>query len=117
MPKYKVQLKQGSRTLVDYIEAKSVADVLAFYSTLSTMKVSEILKIEFEDNTKPSIDDFNYWSLFKGIIANADRMSHQIIIHNIKPNKNEKDIAMACQTHLEVNSLSVKSIMTGLFKK
>lgn len=117
MPKYKVQLKQGSRTIVEHIEAKSVGDVKMFYSTLTTMKVSEILKIEFEDNTKPPIDDFNYWSLFKGIVANSERMSQQIIIHNIKLSKNEKDIAMACQTHLEVNSLNVKSIMTGLFKK
>lgn len=117
MPLYRVQLKQGRRTITNQIEAKSVADCLAFFNEITTMKVSEILKIEYSDDTHAPIDDFNYWALFKGIIKTKERMSKQIVINNIKLNKNEGDIAQACKLHLEVGGFNIESVVTGLFKK
>ena len=101
MPKYRVQLKQGQRTIVDHIEAKSVSDCLAFYENLTTMKVTEILKVEYEapKTSIIPIDDFNYYQIFKGYLHTDTRQSKQVILHNIKLSKREKDIAMACQTH------------------
>ena len=117
MPKYRVQLKQGQRTIVEHIEAKSVADLLAFFKEITTMQVTEVLKIEYEDHTMPPIDDFNYYQIFKGYMHTSNRQSKQIILHNIKPSKTEKDIAMACKLHLEVNTVNVDSLISALFKR
>ena len=117
MPKYRVQLKQGKRTIVEHIEGKSVDAVLNFYNTLTTMKVTEILKIEYQDNTTPPIDDYNYQSLFKGFIRNKDsRKMKQIILHNLKKSVNEDDIYNACISNLEIDSLSIDSVTLTLFK-
>lgn len=117
MPLYRVQLKQGRRTITNHIEAKSVASCLAFFNEITTMQVSEILKVEYTDETLPSIDDFNYFSIFKGILKNNTKMSKQIVINNVKLSKNENDIALACKTHLEVGTASIDSLVSTLFKK
>ena len=117
MPKYRVQLKQGSRTIVNHIEAKSVDAVLAFFNELTTMQVSQILEIKYEDNSTPPIDDFNYKPLYKGFIRNdSTHKSKQIILHNIKPNKHETDIYRACQQYLEIDGSRVDSVVSSLFK-
>jgi len=117
MPKYKVQLKQGKRTIVSHIEAKSVDDVLQFYNAVSTMRVSEILKVEYSNNSIPPVDDYIYQSLFKGIIKNEElRISKQIILHNIKNSVSENDIYNACQTHLEIRGSKVDAVSCTLFK-
>ena len=117
MPKYRVQLKQGKRTIVNHIEAKSVSSVLAFYNDLTTMKVTEILKIEYENDTLPPIDDMNYYSIFKGIMHTNTRLAKQIILNNIKLSKSEKEIATACSLHLEIEGSNVTSLYSALFKK
>lgn len=117
MPIYRVQLKQGRRTITNQIEAKSVASCLAFFNEITTMKVSEILEVRFTDDTHSPIDDFNYFSLYKGFLRNATGMAKQIVINNVKLTKNESEIAMACIAHLDVGSISVDSITCSLFKK
>ena len=117
MPKYRIQLKQGKRTLVEYGEFKSVDACLMFYQTLSTMKVTEILKVEYEDLTHVPPDDFQYRSIFKAFIKNnTSRVSQQIILHNIKLTKNENDIYMACVEAMEINGLKVDGVTASLFK-
>ena len=117
MSKYKIQLKQGKRTLVAHGEFKSVQHALNHYNTISTMKVSEILKVEYEDSTTPPIDDFNYQSLFKGFIKNnTSRKTKQVIFHNIKNTKNENDIYISCTANMEIDSLNVDSVTATLFK-
>lgn len=118
MPKYRVQLKQGSRTIVNQVEAKSVADCLALFNELTTMKVSEILEVKYTDDTKPPIDDFNYWSIYKGFISSrSQRMSHQVLLNNVKLSKDEDSIATSLMAHLEVNGFHVDSVRVGLLKK
>ena len=117
MPLYRVQLKQGSRTIVNHIEAKSVSNVLGFFNKISTMQVSEILEIKYQDKTTPPIDDFNYKKLFKGFIRNEEAgISKQIVIQNIKKNINEKDIYKACKQFLEIGSQKVTGVYCSLFK-
>ncbi len=117
MPKYKIQLKQGKRTVVAHGEFKSVASVLAHYNHISTMKVTEILRIEYEDESQPPIDDFNYRSLFKGILKNdATRKSKQVIFNNIKMTINEREVIDSCKMHMEINSYMVDSAIISLFK-
>jgi len=112
MPKYRVQLKQGKRTIVEHIEA-----IKSFYGSLSTMKLTEVLKIEFQDTSKPPIDDYNYQSLFKGFVKNNDtRKMKQVILHNLKPSINEADIYQACKDNLEIDGVSVDAVTLTLFK-
>ena len=117
MPLYRVQLKQGRRTITNHIEAKSVASCLAFFNENTTMQVSEILEVKYYDETLPPIDDFNYFSIYKGILKNDMRMSKQILLNNVKLSRSELDIALSAKTHLEIGGLSVSSSMTALFKK
>lgn len=116
MPKYRVQLKQGSRTVVNTIEAKSVASAIAFFETLSTMKVTEVLKIEYENDTLPPVDDFLYFPLYKGIMHTSTRLAKQMLVNNVKMTKSELDIAMACKEHLEINGSNIDSLYSSLFK-
>ena len=117
MPKYRVQLKQGKRTIVEHIEAKNVSSVQALYNNLTTMKVTEILKIEFQDSGSVPIDDFKYQSLFKGFVINKDtRKMKQVILHNIKLGVTENDIYTAFKEYLEIEGLGVDSVTLSLFK-
>lgn len=117
MPKYRVQLKQGSRTIVNHIEANSVAACLSFFESLTTMKVTEILKVEYENDTMPPPDDFAYFPVFKGIMHTNTRLAKQIIINNVKIGKNEQEIAIACKTFLEIEGANVDSLYNALFKQ
>ena len=118
MPKYKIQLKQGKRTIVAHGEFKSVQAALNHYNTISTMKVSEILRIEYADTKLPPIDDYNYRSQFKGIIKNNDsRTSKQVIFNNIKMNINENDIYNSCIANMEIESRTIDTMSCILFKK
>lgn len=117
MPKYRVQLKQGSRTIVNQVEAASVAAVLNLFNSLTTMQVSEILKIEFSDDTLPPVDDMVYYPLVKFMARNeATRKSHQIILHNIKMTKNTDEIDLKIKECLEIDTLKIDSTYCGLFK-
>lgn len=117
MPKYRVQLKQGSRTIVNHIEAKSVQAVLDLFNTLSTMQVSEILKIEYSDDTLPPVDDMVYYPFVKFMARNElSRKTHQILLHNIKMTKNTDDIDLKIKECLEIDTLKVDSTYCGLFK-
>lgn len=116
MPLYKVQLKQGRRTITNQIEAKSVSDVVTFFESLTTMQVSEVLKVEYSNNTTPPIDDFNYFPLYKGVIKNSNRMSKQIVLNNLKTTVNTNDVYQACKLHLEIDSMNIDSAYSSLFK-
>ncbi len=116
MPNYRVQLKQGRRTITNHIEAKSVNDVKLFFDKVSTMLVSEILEVKYQSDKKPPIDDFNYCPLYKGILKNNQKSSKQIVLNNIKKTKGEQDIYQACLTHLEVGGLKIEGIVSSLFK-
>ena len=118
MPKYKIQLKQGSVTRTAHGEFKNVQSVINHFNTISTMKVTEVLKIEYEDTTHPPIDDFNYRSIFKGFINNSEtRKSKQVLFHNIKMNVNENDIYNSCMVNMEIDSYNVDAVSSTLFKK
>lgn len=118
MPKYRVQLKQGSNTKVVHIEAKSVSAVLDFYQSLGTMQVSEILKVEYVDDTLPPVDDMAYYPSVKTIIANENsRKSVQFYFQNMKLNKNEDDVILKLKECLEIDGLIVDSVRSVLLKE
>ena len=117
MPFYRVQLKQGSRTIVNHLEADNWEDILNFYNVVSTMQVSEILEVKYSNDTKPPIDDFNYRKLFKGILRNEElRVSRQIILHNIKKTISLKELYNYILQYLKIEGKKVDSILTTLFR-
>ena len=118
MPKYKIQLKQGSRTVVEYIETSSVASALAFYENFCTMKVTEISKVEYQaSDTSIPIDDFNYQKLYKAMIKDTStNKSRQVVFHNLKMSKNENTMASLIMNTLEIDGASVDSVYCSLLK-
>jgi len=117
MPKYRVQLKQGSRTIVNQLEAKSVQAVIDLFNSISTMQVSEVLEIKFTDDTLPPVDDMVYYPFAKFMCRNeATRKTHQVTLHNIKMTKNSDDIDLKIKECLEIDTLKVDSTYCGLFK-
>lgn len=119
---YRVQLKQGKRTIVETVEASSVANIVSFYEAVSTMKLTEVLKVEYQatSNIIP-VDDFLYTSLFKCFVGHksdtGSNITRQLILHNIKNTVSENELFSYIKQYLEVGSLSVNSISGGLFKK
>ncbi len=119
MSRYRVQLKQGSKTLVERIEASSVSVVQDFYDSFCTMKVTEILKIEYEASSDANIpiDDFNYISLYKAMIKNTDtNKSKQVVFHHLKNSINENEMAGLIQSNLEIDGFNVDSVYCSLLK-
>ena len=115
---YKVQLKQGSRTIIEHVEATGTAPILNFYNTVSTMKVTEILKIEYQasDNVIP-IDDFVYTKLYKGFVKNMEtNVGTQYIVHNVKLTVNENEVASAIMANFKINGTAIDSVYCSLMK-
>jgi len=118
MPMFRVQLKQGSRTIVNHLEADSWEDILSFYNAVSTMKVSEILEVKYSDDKQPPIDDFNYKRLFKGIVRSEDlKISRQIILHNIKKSISVDELANYIKSYLKIRGNKIDGVLTTLFKQ
>jgi len=117
MPFFRVQLKQGSRTIVNHLEAGKWEDILAFYEKVSTMQVSEILEVKYRNDTKPPIDDFNYKRLYKGIIRNEEsHISRQIILHNIKQSVNLNELVGYIKKYLKIEGKKIDGVLTNLFR-
>ena len=116
---YRVQLKQGQRTIVETVEASSVDNVVSFFNTVSTMKLTEVLEVKYlaSDNIIPP-DDFNYTKLFKCFVKNTStNISRQLILHNIKNTVSDVELFQYIKQYLDVNSLKIDSINGALFKK
>jgi len=117
MPNYKIQLRQGKRTIVAYGEFKNSASVKAHYKKISTMQVSEILEVIFEDKTTPPQDDFNYMTQFKGFVKNEDsRKSKQVIFNNLKINLTDEALYESIKSNMRIDGLKIDSIATVLYK-
>lgn len=118
MPFYRVQLKQGRRTIVNRVQAKSVANVKSFFESVSTMKITEILEIKYQaSDTSVPVDDFNYYSISKMFIKNSDKnVTFQVVVNNVKKSMNEEKLYNACKKYLTVADAKVDSITTSLFK-
>ncbi|WP_456400159.1 hypothetical protein [Persephonella sp.] len=117
MPKYRVQLKQGKRTIVEYIESDSVNSVLSFYNSLTTMKVSQILEVKYIDESDPPVDDFSYFSVVKVICSNDYRQSRQFIFHNVKLTVDENKLSQLLKNHIQINSHKITSVVINMFRR
>jgi len=118
MPKYKIQLKQGKRTIIAHGEFKSLNSLLAHYEKITTMKVSEVSEVLYTNDSTPPIDDFNYMTQFKGFVKNDDtRKSVQVVFNNLKMTLSDIELYQSIKDNMEIDNLRVDSIATVLFKK
>ena len=119
MPLYRVQLKQGQRTIVETVESSSVDNVIAFYNAVTTMKLNEVLEIKYLGSGVVPPDDFNYTKLFKGMVkhhSDTSKVSRQVIFHNIKKTVNETELYGYIKQYLQVDSQVITGIYAGLMK-
>ena len=116
MPIYKVTQQQGNRVITSTLEAKSLASLQAFLTSVSTAKIKYIYEVHYEDDTtNPPIDDFNYYKQYKSFCSNKNRRKKQVLVHNVKKTMDEDKLAQLCKTHLEVGGLKVDSVSCALF--
>ena len=117
MAKFKVALKQGQKTWIEYVEADRVEDVLAFYKRVSAAKVVRIEKIVYEEPMGDvPLDDRRYWSLVK-VIARRDGFSRQYVFHNLKLSVDGKNLAEAMRNYLKVAGGKIDGVITVLWKR
>lgn len=119
MSKFQVQLKQGRDVKTVTVQAKTFNSVLSFFEAISTMKVFEIRKIEYNaPSDSIPVDDFNYYPVVK-TIAHVDdsNENYQMIFNNVKKTINEQELFRLMKEHLEIDGLDIDSIMCTLFKE
>jgi len=115
--RFKVALKQGQKTWVEYVEAETLEDVLNFYKAVSTAKVVRVEQILYEDTDKKiPFDDGNYYSLVK-VIARREGFSRQYIFHNVRLSISAKDLANLMRSYLKVAGGKIEGVITVLWKK
>lgn len=115
---YRVQLKLGSRTITEYVEASNVSQVLSFYQTVSVAQVSQICKIEYEDNTRQPNDNMDYFSKVKVIARNNDQgIARQYIFSYLKPTLKESELYNAMVANLSVGGFTIKSLVSALWTR
>jgi len=114
--KFKITLKQGQKTWVEYAEAGSLQDVLAFYKAVSTAKVIKVEQILYEDNGEVPLDDRKYYSLVK-VIARREGFARQYIFHNVKLSISFNELADLMRKYLNVAGGKIEGVITVLWKK
>jgi len=115
--KFKVALRQGQKTWVEYVEAKSLEDVLSFYEAVSTAKVVRVEQIVYEnENGNVPLDDRQYWSLVK-VIARRDGFARQYLFHNLKLSIDAVKLAELMRSHLLVAGGKIEGVITSLWKR
>ena len=114
--RYKVTLRLGAKTFVEYVEADSLNDVLSFYRAVSRAKVSKVELVLYEDNSEPPSDDVvNRWNLVK-VIARRNGFSRQYIFHAVKRNLGLRELSEAMKRYLKVHNGRIEGILTVLWK-
>ncbi len=118
MPKYKVSLKQGSKTWVEYIETDNLQSLLDFYSQITTAKIKKVEEIVYEDPSNSFIiDDGNYWDYVKVFVRNKSTSKmKQYIFKHIKRNKNEKELASLFKQYLKIDGGKVDAVVSLIIK-
>lgn len=116
MPLFKITQQQGNRVITSQLEAKSLSDLQAFLTAVSTAKIKYIYEVHYEDDLSNSpIDDFNYFKQYKAFCKNANRRSKQVLIHNLKKTMTESKLSNLIKTHLEVGGMKIEQVSCSLF--
>lgn len=111
MPNYKVKLKSGSRSVIDYIEAKSTQDVISFFKNVTSMSLVEIvetvkLNVNFSKIDNPS----TYWNYLKVKCENIDKEYKYFEFYSVKKSLSTNSIYSVIFNNFTVNSKAIKSI-------
>ena len=114
--RYKITLRLGAKTFVEYVEADSLNDVLNFYRAVSRAKVSKVELVVYEDNSEPPPDSISdRWNLVK-VIARRNGYSRQYIFHAVKRNLGLRELSEAMRRYLRVHNGRIEGVLTVLWK-
>ena len=116
MPEFKVTLRQGQKTWVEYVEADTWKDALSFYKTVSTARVVKIEQVVYRSNEEFVLDDGSYWKMAK-VIARRDGIARQYLFHNIKLSITPQKLAELLKQYLRVANGKIEGVVTVLWKR
>jgi len=103
MPLFQVQLKKGTKTITENVEANDYKDVLEYYYKLSTCEVIEIREWLEKKNTIKK-DDGDYIDSVSIVIKNNFKDSSRFRLPKVKRNISDKDLDNIIQTSLTVEN-------------
>lgn len=117
MANFQVQLKQGATVKSVNVEADNYENVLLFFQSVTTMKVTEIKKVEYQmDGLIPS-DDMQYYPVVKTIGRNDDQnIAKQFLLNNIKLTINENELFAFMKQYLTIDGFKIDSVLSTVFK-
>lgn len=116
MPEFKVTLRQGQKTWVEYVEADTLEDVLSFYKAISTARVVKIEQIVYKGSDEFVPDDGNYWRMVK-VIARRDGVARQYLFHNVRLSITPQKLTELLKQHLKVANGKIEGVVTVLWKR
>jgi hypothetical protein len=114
---FKVTLRQGQKTFVEYVESDNWRDVLEFYKRISTAKVVKIEQIVYKSSDDFVPDDGNYWSLVKVIARSNNGYARQFVFHNVKLSIDQRDLSELVRQYLKVAGRPIEGLVTVLWKR
>ena len=117
MPEFKVTLRQGQKTWVEYVEAGSWEDVLAFYKAVTTAKVTKIEQIVYRGNEREFVpDDGRYWRAVK-VIVRREGWARQYFFHNVRLSITPQKLSELLRQYLRVANGKIEGIVNVLWKR
>ncbi len=102
MPFFQVQLKKGTKTITENVEANDYKDVLEYYYKLSTCEVIEIREWLEKKNTIKK-DDGDYVSYITCTISSQDSVPQKIKIPKVRSNIDDNELDNFIKNSLLIN--------------
>ncbi len=101
MPFFQIQLKKGSKTITENVEANDYKDILEYYYNLSTCEVIEIREwLEKKNTTKK--DDGDYIDSVSIVLKNSSNDSLRFRLPKVKRNIKEQEFDNIIKSSLTV---------------
>lgn len=117
MSEFKVTLRQGQKTWVEYVEANVWEDVLAFYKAVTTADIVKIEQIVYRNPKREFIpDDGKYWKSVK-VIVRRDGFARQYFFHNVRLSITPQKLSELLRQYLRVANGKIEGVVNVLWKR
>jgi|GEM_PF-6908672 len=110
MPKYKVKLSLGSRSLFEYVEANSIDNVIKFYNSTTSMQLVDIFEIERARVSK-SIDNPTLYRDRVKFLTYSGNSFRVVLLYGVKSSHSISSITAKLLSNLLVNGKRVDRVI------